>query len=121
MYSLNEFVKYRDKYCIIESIKKTIHGWNQYILEDVFDGSGKHVAHKGELQKATDLFIQDLEVPVDLDESQMDLDQPESVEVQPKKRFAELSTQQIDEIAAARVSHNTNTQTKWAVRILKSE
>ena len=119
VYSVNEVVGYKDRLCLITAITKTQAGFNRYTLEDI-DSEDAFLAHKHELARAQDVIV------VGAFGEELFTDQPGQVQgtVEPpaaakqSTRFADLTEEEVDRLAEARTSKNTNIQTKWGVKIM---
>ena len=115
-FNINEMVGYKGRICLIQGIAKTILGYNTYTIEDI-DSDAVFVAHKHELSKVAELDLTD---DIVFDESPAAVPPTAPLESQ-NNRFHELKEHEVDAIADARTAKNTNTQTKWALNILRGE
>ena len=125
VYNIGEVVGYKNSICMIEGIIKTSHGYNVYKLLDV-DTNSYNIAHKHQLLKATELHMfSDSFTEQECHQDEFVENETESEEVvkpvEPNSRFAALSAQDLDGIAAARISKNTDIQTKWGLKIFRGK
>ena len=130
VYSVNEIVGYKDRLCLITSITKTQMGFNRYTLEDI-DSSDAYLAHKHELEKAQnvvlvecfsdELFGEDVAGGMEEGGGKVQENPRPAAPATETTRFADLSAEEVDKLAEARTSKNTNVQTKWGVKIFRGE
>ena len=117
VYSIGEVVQHKDGIYVIEGITKITQGYNVYKLLNI-DTHQCVNAFKHQLVKATQLALS-------LDDSftnseNASADQLHLTEVPiPSNRFATLTEIDINNIADARTSKNTDVQTKWGLKIFK--
>ena len=130
VYSVNEAVGYKDRLCLITAITKTQGGFNRYTLEDI-DSPDAYLAHKHELEKAQDvvlvesfsdeLFGEDVAGGMEEGGGNVQENPRPAAPATEITRFADLSAEEVDKLAKARTSKNTNVPTKWGVKIFRGK
>ena len=111
-------------------LTKTQGGFNRYTLEDI-DSPDAYLAHKHELEKAQDvvlveyfsdeLFGEDVAGGMEEGGGKVQENPRPAAPATETTRFADLSAEDVDKLAEARTSKNTNVQTKWGVKIFRGK
>ena len=135
-FEVNEVVAYKDKICLIRSVRHVKIGTNMikaFEIEDVLE-DGKYHVYKHDMHKITDImevedFAEDAAEVADTGataqmpmESSADAIELTTTPTPPTQgRFAELSSADVDTLISGRTSENTNEQTRWALKIFRGK
>ena len=127
-FTVNEVVKCKGKICLITDIRNVL-GFNEFTLVDIDTGSTL-IARRYQMERSDEVAAallpefqlsddhliattEDIDMPLlDHDDAS---DQPDTNST----RWARVTEDDINNLAANRHSHHTGSQTKWAVRLFK--
>ena len=116
--SEGEYVITDGRTCFVDSISKTL-GFNQYNLIDIDSGVMlKRARYQIEPTAAMDVFVKPDE-PFEIPD--FDSVKEENTDNAQKKRFVEVSMEDLDKIELNRTSKRTRQQTVWAVSVFKGK
>jgi hypothetical protein len=117
--STGDFVHCEERLCYVEEIRNNL-GFNQYVCIDMDSGvSLLKSRHEISVPEVTFLDALNFEQNFDI-LPEMNRDTPKT-EQNPTKRFAEVSSEELDDFALNRNSKRTREQTSWGVTIFKGE
>ena len=125
-FTVGEVVVYGNQLHRVQQVQNTHLGFKSYQVKNVITGElfdvGKHLLSKPVVE---DILLQNIDWDTDVKESDVihgevaDVVQLE--EIEPVGRHAVLTEAEIDGIAQARLSENSEKQTKWAVLLFKGK
>jgi hypothetical protein len=119
-WEIGDIMLCKGELCVLTAIMDTPMGFSQYRIQSLDSGTFQTV-NKHELQE---IVVEDMDVGSDWD-SRIDhlggvanAGESVSLPVNPE-RYATMSEEDLDEVAKSRLSGNTESQTRWAVRLFK--
>ena len=125
-FSVCEVVVYGNQLHRVQQVLNTHLGFKSYQVKNVTTGElfdvGKHLLSKPFVE---DILLANIDWDADVKESDVIhgelADVVELEEIKPVPRHAVLTEMEIDGIAQARLSENSEKQTKWAVSLFKGK
>jgi hypothetical protein len=114
--SVGDFVAVENSLCYVDKIENNL-GFNTYIVVNI-DKQESMRKSRHEIQPL-DYLLQ--EFCVESIPEEMKTEKGQETELNPKKRFAEVTTDDLDTLAVNRTSKRTRTQTSWAVSVFKGK
>lgn len=119
VFEVGDIVVYDNNLYMLDSIQNTHLGYRSYNIRSLENGTilnvSKHLISKPEI---TDLDISEINWDDEIEENVSESGPQNNIQ---GNRHVIMSEEEINEVAAARLSHNTEAQTKWAANLFRGK